>query len=86
MQIYKIATRFLLQWRSEQGFENRERLEKLCKYLLISLEAESPKFSYIGVFLNKELSLLWIKHIKNLLYKCCLVIEQLKPGRCNIVN
>lgn len=58
-----------------------ERFERLCRYLLASLESESPKFSYIGVALNKELSLSWIRHIKILLYKCCVFMEDLKPGK-----
>lgn len=61
--------------------EYTERLQRLGRYLIASLESENPKFSYIGVALNKSVSLSWIKHIKLLLHKCCIYLEKLKPGR-----
>jgi ubiquitin-protein ligase E3 B len=59
--------------------ESRDRLENLCRYLLASIESESPKLSYIGVALNKVYSLSWIRHMKQLLYKCCALMDTLKP-------
>lgn len=76
--MYHAANRFLLLFR-EKSPEHCERLEHLCRYLLASLESENPKLSYIGVALNKELSIAWIRHIKLLLYKCCVNMEKLKP-------
>lgn len=77
--VYYSSCRFLTLFK-EKSPVYTERLERLCRYLLASLESESPKFSYIGVALNKELSISWIRHIKLLLYKCCVCMEKLKPG------
>ncbi len=46
--------------------KERERLERLLKYIVASLDLDSPKTSYIGVFLIKEHSLAWIAHVKQL--------------------
>lgn len=79
IDVYHGINRFLSLFR-EKSPAHCERLERLCRYLLASLESENPKFSYIGVALNKELSIAWIRHIKLLLYKCCVCMENLKPG------
>lgn len=79
--VFFVASRFLAipQARS-QCPEFRERLERLCKYLIRSVEtSESTKLSYIGVALNKKHSLDWIRHIKIFLGKCCDCLEHLKP-------
>lgn len=78
-EVYYAASRFLSLFK-EKSIAYSERLEHLCRYLLTSLESEVPKFSYIGVALNKDLSVAWIRHIKKLLYKCCVCMEKLKPG------
>ncbi|CRL00069.1 CLUMA_CG013353, isoform A [Clunio marinus] len=81
LQVYKSASRFLLvSWKSEEeSEENRKRFEGLCRYLLISLDSESPKLSYVGLALNKEHSLSFINHLKQLLFKCCTILDSLKP-------
>lgn len=81
LQIYHASSHYLLlSWKSEQECEDdRERIEILCRYLLTSIESESPKLSYIGVALNKEHSLSWIRHMKKLLLKCCTIMDSLKP-------
>lgn len=79
VKLYQIASVFVKYCDIEKREDNRERLEQLCKYLVATLDLESPKFSYIGVFLNKELSIQWIQHIKMLLYKVCVVLQQLRP-------
>ena len=48
------------------GRKERERLERLLKYVVASLDLDSPKTSYIGVFLLKDHSLAWIAHVKQL--------------------
>lgn len=79
IDVYFATCRFLSLFR-ENSIEYNDRLEHLCRYLLASLESENPRHSYIGVALNKELSIAWIRHIKLLLYKCCVCMEKLKPG------
>ncbi|XP_013180712.1 PREDICTED: ubiquitin-protein ligase E3B isoform X1 [Papilio xuthus] len=76
LDVYKASCRLFLIFKQTR---DRKRLEKLCKYIVQSLHSDSVKFSYVGVFLNKEYSLQWIAHIKALLYKCCLYLEELKP-------
>lgn len=79
IDVYFATCRFLSLFRDNLS-EYNDRLEHLCRYLLASLESENPRHSYIGVALNKELSIAWIRHIKLLLYKCCVCMEKLKPG------
>ncbi|KAL4711976.1 hypothetical protein ACJJTC_011283 [Scirpophaga incertulas] len=76
LDVYKVTCRLFLVFNQER---DRKRFEKLCKYIVQSLHSDSVKLSYVGVFLNKEHSLRWISHIKDLLYKCCLYLERLKP-------
>ncbi|KAB1255567.1 Ubiquitin-protein ligase E3B [Camelus dromedarius] len=60
--------------------EIRWRFEKLCRCILSSMDAESePKVWYVSLALSKDLTLLWIKQIKNILWYCCEFLEQLKP-------
>lgn len=81
IKVYHVASHYLLiVWKTQKETEeSRERLENLCRYLLTTIESESIKLSYIGVALNKDHSLAWIRHIKQLLYKCCSLMDTLKP-------
>lgn len=76
LDIYKVTCHLFLVFDRQR---DRKRFEILCKYIVQSLFSESVKLSYVGVFLNKEYSLRWIAHIKDLLYKCCQYLEELKP-------
>ncbi|XP_045532186.1 ubiquitin-protein ligase E3B [Pieris brassicae] len=76
LDVYKATCRLFLVFKPQR---DRKRFERLCKYIVQSLHSESVKISYVGVFLNKEYSLSWISHIKDLLHKCCQYLEQLKP-------
>ena len=78
IDIYNVSARFLTLFKESSPVYTK-RLETLCRYLLATLASESPKLSYIGVALNKELSIAWIRHIKILLYKCCVCMQKLKP-------
>lgn len=83
LQVFSVAGRLLTRLNVDKQ-EHRDQLERLCKYLLRSIEtADTAKFSYVGVALHKDHSLAWIKHIKALLYKCCLCVELLKP-ECHV--
>ena len=48
------------------------------RYLIASLEHDSPKFSCIGVALNKENAVAWINHLKKVLEICLSLMENLK--------
>uniref|UniRef100_A0A8C6DUG7 HECT-type E3 ubiquitin transferase n=1 Tax=Moschus moschiferus TaxID=68415 RepID=A0A8C6DUG7_MOSMO len=75
--IFKIARKLLFLFRIK---EDNERFEKLCRCILSSMEAENePKVWYVSLALSKDLTLLWIKQIKDILWYCCEFLEQLKP-------
>lgn len=60
-----------------------ERFTKFCRYVIASLDSESPKLSYVGIALNKDHVLNWICHINNVLWKCCELFEDLRPEIAN---
>ncbi|XP_054278321.1 ubiquitin-protein ligase E3B-like [Macrosteles quadrilineatus] len=74
--MYRIIQRYLIVWKKER---DKERFEKLCKYLVLSLDSESAKISYVGVALSKDHAISWITHIKDILWKCCDYLEDLRP-------
>lgn len=78
LDVYPIASRFLKRFR-DANTDDSERLERLCRYLIASLDADSARLSYIGVALQKEHSIAWIRHIKLLLYHCCECMKCLRP-------
>ncbi|XP_030752735.1 ubiquitin-protein ligase E3B isoform X2 [Sitophilus oryzae] len=75
LDIYRQSIRLLLIWSKKR---DAERFAKLCRYLVASLDSDSPKYSYVGVALNKEHVIKWISHMNNLLWKCCEYLEELK--------
>jgi len=79
VQAYQAASHLLLLWKFNGTDDDRDKLVAMCRYMLVSIESESPKMSYIGVALNKDHSLLWITHMKKFLLKCCHLMDSLKP-------
>ncbi|KAL1132531.1 hypothetical protein AAG570_010486 [Ranatra chinensis] len=75
LQQYRTVCRFVLIWKRER---DQERFEKLCRYLVSSVESENVRLSYVSVALNKDYSLCWIKQIKDILWKCCEYLEMLQ--------
>ncbi|XP_055376803.1 ubiquitin-protein ligase E3B isoform X2 [Condylostylus longicornis] len=78
IKVYEAASRYLTQFVPSEN-DDRERFDNLCRYINASIEYENPKYNYASLALNKELSLLWIKHIKNIANTCCKIIEIIKP-------
>nr|CAD7199399.1 unnamed protein product [Timema douglasi] len=76
LQVYQVVCKFLLIWKKSR---DKDRFEKLCRYLVGTLESDSIKVSYIGVTLNKEHALTWISHMKDILWKCCEYLNDLRP-------
>lgn len=75
--IFKIARKLLFICKTT---EDHERLEKLCRSILSSMDAEGePKVWYVSLALSKDLTLLWITQIKSILWYCCELLGQLKP-------
>lgn len=62
LEIYKAARKFMYF----VGVRNVDQFEVMLRYIISTLDSESPKTSYIGVFLSKAHSVAWIEHIKHL--------------------
>ena len=71
IELYKSLRVYLLFCREESTYVETEfeRLEKIARFLVLSLDNDNPKKSYVGVALNKEHALAWISHMKTLLGK-----------------
>lgn len=80
LEVYKHAYRFLMIWHKRR---DEERFIKLCRYLVATLESDSPKLSYVGVALSKPHVIRWISHMNDVLWKCCECLEELKPEYAN---
>ncbi|KAJ1522162.1 hypothetical protein ONE63_002473 [Megalurothrips usitatus] len=78
LQAYQVACRFMLIWKKDR---DTERFLKLCRFLVASLESDSPRYSYVGIALNKEHVLRWISHMKVILTRILVYIDTLKPER-----
>ncbi|KAG8189904.1 hypothetical protein JTE90_018685 [Oedothorax gibbosus] len=77
VDMYKIIRR--LMYVINEDNSDKERFEKVCKYIIASVETDSLKKSYIAVSFNKEFAVQWIHHIKTLLWQCCAYLKTLKP-------
>uniref|UniRef100_A0A1Y1M0Y6 HECT-type E3 ubiquitin transferase n=2 Tax=Photinus pyralis TaxID=7054 RepID=A0A1Y1M0Y6_PHOPY len=75
-QIFTQVKLLLLVFNKER---DRDRFDKLCSYLIASLESDSPKVSYVGVALSKDHVMQWISYTNDVLWKCCDYLEELKP-------
>lgn len=47
----------------------------ICRHITKSLEEENPAYCFVGVFLVKEYSVLWISQIKEILQKCNIYLK-----------
>ncbi|MEQ2279947.1 Ubiquitin-protein ligase E3B [Ameca splendens] len=60
--------------------EDKIRFEKLCRTILASMEVENePKVWYVSLALSKDLTIPWLKQIKDVLWICCQLLKNLKP-------
>ncbi|XP_076061977.1 ubiquitin-protein ligase E3B [Oratosquilla oratoria] len=56
-----------------------KRFEIYTRYLLASMDCEQVKLSYVSCAMNKDLTLKWIKHMKDTLNVACQTTENLQP-------
>uniref|UniRef100_A0A7N8XPT7 Ubiquitin-protein ligase E3B n=1 Tax=Mastacembelus armatus TaxID=205130 RepID=A0A7N8XPT7_9TELE len=76
LSIFKIARKLLFIYRQE----DKMRFEKLCRAILASMEVENdPKVWYVSLALSKDLTIPWLKQIKDVLWTCCELLKTLKP-------
>lgn len=77
LSIFRTARKLLVIFRLQA---DRMRFEKLCRCILNSMECENePKVWFVSLALSKDLTLLWIKQIKDILWICCEFLKTLKP-------
>jgi len=75
METYKAARKFMYF----VGKKNLDQFEIMLRYIISSLNSDSPKTSYIGVFLNKNHSVAWIGHLKSVCAAASAVLASLPP-------
>lgn len=76
LSIFKIARKLLFIYCQE----DKQRFEKLCRAILASMEVENePKVWYVSLALSKDLTIAWLKQIKDMLWTCCELLKKLKP-------
>lgn len=76
LDMYKIIRKFLFVINED---DDRERFEKICKYIITSIDSDSLKKSYISVAFNKDHAVAWIHHLKTLLWQCSIYLKSVKP-------
>ncbi|KAM4577178.1 ubiquitin-protein ligase E3B [Odontesthes bonariensis] len=76
LSIFKIARKLLFIYCQE----DKMRFEKLCRAILASMEVENePKVWYVSLALSKDLTIPWLKQVKDVLWTCCQLLKNLKP-------
>ncbi|XP_026066665.1 ubiquitin-protein ligase E3B-like [Carassius auratus] len=76
LSIFKI-TRKLLFILSK---DDKLRFEKLCRIILSSMDVENePKVWYVSLALSKDLTIPWLKQIKDVLWVSCEFLKKLRP-------
>ncbi|MGH0132885.1 UNVERIFIED_CONTAM: hypothetical protein FKN15_012466 [Acipenser sinensis] len=77
-QIQALIRRYLCRCQLQKQIR-RERFEKLCRCILGSMEVENEhKVWYVSLALSKDLTLLWIKQVKDILWVSCEFLKKLK--------
>ncbi|KAF4074746.1 hypothetical protein AMELA_G00242880 [Ameiurus melas] len=76
LSIFKITRKLLFVFSKD----DKLRFEKLCRTVLSSMDAENePKVWYVSLALSKDLTIPWLKQIKDLLWLSCEFLKKLKP-------
>lgn len=76
IEVYKIINNFFYKFKEQ---DDKETFLYLCRYLLCSMESEDIKVCYIAVALKKEFVLSWIQQVKDINWKCCCYLKDIKP-------
>lgn len=74
-EAFKEAARFVKIFDLKK---DKKRFEIFTRYLLASMDSENVKQSYVSCGMNKELTLHWIQHMKDVLHITCKVLESLQ--------
>ncbi|XP_072163453.1 ubiquitin-protein ligase E3B-like [Diadema setosum] len=78
-EAYQAIKRFLYVF-SDKNERDKKRFEKVCRYVIASMESSKDmKVWYVSLALNKEYLLPWIYQLKQILWMCASQLKQLKP-------
>ncbi|KAK7074559.1 Ubiquitin-protein ligase E3B, partial [Halocaridina rubra] len=75
MKVFAEVTRFIKIFKMEK---DKKRFETFARYLITSMDSENVKLSYVSVGMNKEHTLQWIQHMKDVLHIACKLLETLQ--------
>uniref|UniRef100_A0A667ZNA1 Ubiquitin-protein ligase E3B n=1 Tax=Myripristis murdjan TaxID=586833 RepID=A0A667ZNA1_9TELE len=76
LSIFKLARKLLFIYCKD----DKLRFEKLCRAILGSMDVENePKVWYVSLALSKDLTIPWLKQIKDVLWISCQLLKNLKP-------
>lgn len=76
-EVFHIVQKFFMVIKD---VEDMQRFEYLCRYVLATMNSETlNKNVYVSVILSKDLVVLWINQVKQLLWQSCLYLKILKP-------
>ncbi|XP_055959426.1 ubiquitin-protein ligase E3B [Patella vulgata] len=75
LELFKVIRKFMFIFDQKV---DKQRFEYLCRYLLLSVKSDDLKLSYVAIGMTKH-ALLWIQQLKDILWRCCLYLKQLRP-------
>lgn len=73
VDMFKLIRKFKLIFKEDV---DKEKFEKLCRYLIASMNCENQKYCYVMVALNKSYAVGWIQQLKAILWQCCVYLKQ----------
>ncbi|XP_070389729.1 ubiquitin-protein ligase E3B [Dermacentor albipictus] len=76
LDVFRASRKFLFTF---QPKVDKERFERLCRYVIASMDADTLQESYVAVALNKEDTVLWIQQLKGILGNCCGYLKEVRP-------
>uniref|UniRef100_A0A8C1FT05 Ubiquitin-protein ligase E3B n=1 Tax=Cyprinus carpio carpio TaxID=630221 RepID=A0A8C1FT05_CYPCA len=80
LSIFKVARKLLFILSKD----DKLRFEKLCRIILSSMDVENePKVWYVSLALSKDLTIPWLKQIKDVLWVSCEFLKKLKVFLCD---
>lgn len=76
LDVFRASRKFLFTFHPKV---DKERFERLCRYIIASMDADTLQESYVSVALNKEDTVLWIQQLKGILGNCCGYLKEVRP-------
>ncbi|KAH7959875.1 hypothetical protein HPB49_014546 [Dermacentor silvarum] len=75
LDVFRASRKFLFTFHPKV---DKERFERLCRYIIASMDADTLQESYVSVALNKEDTVLWIQQLKGILGNCCGYLKEVR--------